>query len=73
MGEGDMDRKEIARKHGLIDYMKLSEVMAYASCSERFIMDEIKRKNLRAYKPVRELLFDPKDVHAWFRKKIKSA
>lgn len=71
---GEKERRvEIAIKFGLPHFMKMEELTAFAECSERHIMEEIKRKNLRAYKPVRELLFDPKDVQTWLRRKSKTA
>jgi excisionase family DNA binding protein len=67
------EAKEIARKHGLIEFMSIKELCEYAGCSERYIYEEIKRKTLRAYKPVREIMFDPKDVQAWMKRKVKTA
>lgn len=62
---------DVAEKFGLTRYMTIEEVCAYARCSERHLHQEIKRKNLKAHKPVREILFDPRDVEAWIKRKAK--
>lgn len=66
-----LNPQEIAKKYNLKEHMTIEEVMVYARCSKRHIEDEIKRGNLRAYKPVKHLEFDPTDVAAWFKKKVK--
>lgn len=63
--------ESVAQKFGLISYMTIEDVCSYAKCSERHIHQEIKRKNLKAHKPVREILFDPVDVATWVKKKVK--
>lgn len=63
----------VAQKFGLPVRMTLAELMVYARCKERHIFDEIKRQNLKAYKIVRGLEFDPKDVEAWIKRKVKTA
>ena len=62
---------EIAGHHGLPKLMTLDELCKYAGCSKRHVQEEIKRKNLKAYKPVRELFFSPTDVEIWLRRKVK--
>ena len=69
----ELSADDVCAKHGLIKFMSLQEICAYASASERYIKLEIKRKNLKAYKPVRELKFDPKDVEAWIKRKLQTA
>lgn len=68
-----MSKSEIAARWGLIDYMTLEDVCAYADCSPRYVTEEIARRNLKAYKPVRDLMFDPKEVAAWFKRKERTA
>lgn len=51
-------------------YFKLPQVIEYSGCSERHIKEEIKRGNLRAYKPGKELLFKPDEVDKWITKKV---
>jgi excisionase family DNA binding protein len=55
-----------------VKYIKISEVVEISSCSKRHVMEEIKRKNLRAYKPGKELIFDPADVEKWIKRKAVS-
>jgi excisionase family DNA binding protein len=61
----------VAEKFGLTKYMTIDEVCEYAKCSKRHLFAEIQRKNLKAHKPVREILFDPQDVQAWIKRKVK--
>lgn len=65
-------REDVAARFNLPKYMTLEELCIYADCSERHIHDEIKRGKLRSYKPVRGLLFDPKDVEAWIKRKVSA-
>ena len=53
-----------------INYINLQEVVKITGCSERHVREEIKRGNLRAYKPGKELLFKPEDVEKWITKKV---
>nr|BFD63141.1 hypothetical protein BdHM001_18220 [Bdellovibrio sp. HM001] len=53
-----------------LSYIKLTEVIEITGCSERHIREEIKRGNLRAYKPGKELLFKREDVEKWITKKV---
>ena len=66
----ELDRDEIAKRFGLPRYMTLDELCIYANCSERHIHDEIKKRNLKSYKPVRCLEFDPGDVQVWIKRRV---
>lgn len=59
------------KNHGL-SYLKINDVIEISSCSKRHIMEEIRRKNLRAFKPGKELLFKLEDVEKWINKKVAS-
>ncbi|MBA3755920.1 MAG: helix-turn-helix domain-containing protein [Nitrosomonas sp.] len=52
-----------------LKYMTIKEVALTAQTSVRHVAEEIKRKNLRAFKPGKRLLFDPEDVQKWIKKK----
>lgn len=51
------------------NYLKLADVAEATGCSIRHIQEEIKRGNIRAYKPGKCLLFDPVDVEKWIKRK----
>ena len=53
-----------------LKYLGIDEVTEVAACSKRHVMEEIRRKNLRAFKPGKELRFDPADVEKWITKKV---
>lgn len=55
-----------------LKYLKIDEVVGISSCSKRHVMEEIKRKKLKAFKPGKELLFDPHDVEVWIKRKVVS-
>jgi len=55
-----------------IAYMNLKEASEYCHVSERHMKEEISRKNLRAYKPGKLLLFDIEDLNKWIKKKAVS-
>ena len=57
------------QKEELPKLMTVDEVLAYAGCSLRHLDDEIKRGNLRAYKPGKERKFFPDEVIKWIKKK----
>lgn len=50
-------------------YLKLEEVVEIAGCSPRHIHEEIKRGNLKAYKPGKCLVFKEDDVESWIKRK----
>lgn len=49
-------------------FLIIEDVAKIANVSLRHIKDEIKRGNLRAYKPGKRLIFDPIEVTKWIRK-----
>lgn len=51
------------------DFIKIADVESISSCSKRHIMEEIKRGNLKAFKPGKELLFRKEDIEKWILKK----
>lgn len=51
-------------------YYTLYHFTKDATFSERHIKEEIKRGNLRAYKPGKLLLFIPQEVEKWITKKV---
>lgn len=53
-----------------IQYLTLKEAADYAHVSPRHIQEEVTRKNLRAYKPGKLLLFDIEDLNKWIKKKV---
>jgi len=53
-------------------FIKIEGVIEMSGCSKRHIMEEIKRKTLRAYKPGKALLFDPAEVEKWIKRKVAS-
>lgn len=55
-----------------MDYIGVEEVAAIAGCSVRHIMDEVKKKKLRAFKPGRALRFRADDVQDWISRKAVS-
>lgn len=55
-----------------LGYLGVKEVAAIADCSVRHIMDEIKKKKLRAFKPGRSLRFRENDVQDWISRKAVS-
>lgn len=74
MGAKELRKSQIemvAEQFGLPKYMTLEDVCIYAGCSKRHVHEEIKRKNLKVHKPVRELMFDPADVTAWIKRKVR--
>ena len=50
-------------------YVNIEEVIKISGASQRYVMEEIKRGNLRAFKVGRRLRFDPEDIEKWIRKK----
>lgn len=52
------------------EFIMIEAVMEFASVSKRFVMEEIKLKKLRAYKPGKRLLFKPADVREWISRKV---
>lgn len=70
MGTAKLRQEDVAKKFNLMSYMTLEEVMAYAKCGRRHVEEEVKKGNLRAYKPVRGLEFDPEEVKAWYKRKV---
>ncbi len=55
-----------------LNYMTLKEAAEYAHVSIRHLQEEISRKNLRAYKPGKLVLFDIEDLNKWIKKKALS-
>lgn len=53
-----------------LKFLNVDEVVEIAGCSKRHVMEEIRRKNLRAFKPGKELRFAPDDVEKWITKKV---
>lgn len=73
-----METDKIANKREALDintakhsgcFLLISDLTRIAFCSRRYILEEIKRKNLRAYKMGRYLQFDPIDVEKWMKKR----
>lgn len=52
-----------------LKYMTLKEVSEATKTSIRYVQEEIKRKNLRAFKLGKRLLFSPEEVLKWIKKK----
>lgn len=61
-----------AEKKTSLNYIKLTDVIEATGCSDRHIREEIKRGNLRAFKPGKEILFSPDDVEKWIKRKAVS-
>lgn len=56
-------------KNEIEEYLTIEQVAEKIGCSVRYLHEEIKKKNLRAYKPGKRLVFDPEDVQKWIKKK----
>lgn len=60
------------KKLDVPSFLFLEGVAELAHCSTRYVKEEVKRGELRAYKPGKRLLFDPDDVQKWIKKKAVS-
>lgn len=54
------------------DFLTLLEAAAYCHCSIRHLQEEVKRENLRMYKPGKMVLFDIEDLNKWIKRKSVS-
>lgn len=52
--------------------MTFKEAVDYANCSLRHLQEEIKKKNLRAYKPGKEVMIPKEELDKWIKKKAVS-
>lgn len=52
-----------------LNYLTIKEVAESFHVSVRHLHDEIKRGNLKAYKPGKSLLFNLEDVEKWLKRK----
>lgn len=50
-------------------YVTLKEAAEYCHVSIRHLQEEISRKNLRAYKPGKFVLFELEELNKWIKKK----
>ena len=55
-----------------IQYLTLKEAAEYCHVSTRHLQEEITRKNLRAYKPGKYVLFEIDELNKWIKKKAIS-
>lgn len=53
-----------------INYMTLKEAAEYCHVSIRHLQEEVTRKNLRAYKPGKFVLFEVEELNKWIKKKV---
>ena len=54
------------------EYVTIEEACEYTQVSLRHLKEEIKRKNLRCYKPGKRLLFSIDDLNKWIKQKAVS-
>jgi excisionase family DNA binding protein len=50
-------------------FLTIEEVAKKATVSTRHVANEIKRGNLKAFKPGKRLLFNSEDVEKWIKRK----
>lgn len=55
-----------------LEFITIEQAVEYCQVSRRHIETEIKRKNLRCYKPGKRLLFSIEDLNKWIKQKAVS-
>lgn len=65
-------KKQAKEMDGYIERLSLEEAASYCHCSIRHLQEEVNRKNLRAYKPGKFVLFEIDELNKWIKKKALS-